>query len=61
AVIFSSHHMAEVERLCDRLVVLHEGRIRGEGTVASIKADTAQETLERAFLTLVEYRSGAVA
>ncbi|MHB8635360.1 MAG: ABC transporter ATP-binding protein [Fimbriimonadaceae bacterium] len=60
-VVFSSHHMAEVERLCDRLVVLHEGAIRGEGTVASIQADTGQTTLERAFLALVDYRSAGAA
>ena len=60
-VVFSSHHMAEVERLCDRLVVLHEGSIRGQGTVESIKADTGQDTLERAFLALVDYKAGAVA
>lgn len=60
-VVFSSHHMTEVERLCDHLVVLHAGRIKGEGTVDSIKAQTGQETLERAFLHLVDYHTGAVA
>lgn len=57
-IVFCSHNMAEVERLCDRIVVLHEGRIRGSGTAAEVKAQTGQETLEKAFLTLVEYKRG---
>lgn len=60
-VVFSSHNMSEVERLCDRLVVLHAGRIRGSGTIESIKAETGQSTFERAFLKLVDYQAGAVA
>jgi sodium transport system ATP-binding protein len=54
-VIFSSHIMSEVERLCDRLVVMHEGRIVGEGTVESLKAKTGKQTFEQTFLALVGF------
>jgi sodium transport system ATP-binding protein len=54
-VIFSSHIMSEVERLCDWLVVLHEGRIVGEGTVASLKEQTGKSTFEQTFLALVGF------
>jgi sodium transport system ATP-binding protein len=54
-VVFSSHQMTEIERLCDRIVVLHDGTIRGEGTVAEVISQTGQPTLEKAFLTLVGY------
>jgi sodium transport system ATP-binding protein len=54
-VIFSSHHMSEIERLCDRIVVLHQGVIRGAGTPESVKTQTGQPTLEKAFLKLVDY------
>jgi sodium transport system ATP-binding protein len=52
-VIFSTHIMSEAERLCDHISVIHNGVIRGEGTVESLKAQTNQRTMEMAFLTLV--------
>lgn len=54
-VIFSSHIMSEVERLCDWLVVLHQGKIVGEGTVESLKQQTGKATFEQAFLSLVGF------
>lgn len=58
-VIFSTHIMSEVERLCDRVMVIHDGRVRGEGTVATLLESTGEATLEKAFLTMVEYRPEA--
>lgn len=40
--VLSSHQMDRVESLCDRIVVLHRGRIVLEGPVASIRADHAE-------------------
>jgi len=51
-VIFSSHIMSEVERLCDEIAVMHGGRIRGCGTIAELRARTGQERLESVFLAL---------
>lgn len=52
-VIFSTHIMSEAERLCDHIAVVHDGHIRGEGTVASLKEETRHATLEKAFLCIV--------
>jgi sodium transport system ATP-binding protein len=54
-VIFSTHIMSEVERLCDDVVVIHDGIVRGQGTVADFKAQTGEATLEKAFLSLVGF------
>jgi sodium transport system ATP-binding protein len=54
-VIFSTHIMSEVERLCDRIAVIHDGRLHGEGTVQSLKSQTGEQSLEKAFLKLVGY------
>ncbi len=56
-VVFSTHIMSEVERLCDRVGVIHDGVLMGEGTVEELKARSGHETLERAFLDLVGFRS----
>lgn len=53
-VIFSTHIMSEVERLCDHIAVIHGGVLKGEGTVADLMNSTGQPTLEKAFLSLVK-------
>ncbi|MBN9503070.1 MAG: ABC transporter ATP-binding protein [Armatimonadetes bacterium 55-13] len=56
-IIFSTHIMSEAERLCDQISVIHEGTIRGSGTVQQLKEQTREVTLEKAFLKLVEFES----
>lgn len=53
-VIYCTHIMSEVERLCSKVYVLHGGTIRGVGSVDEIKALAQEPTLERAFLRLAE-------
>lgn len=48
SVIISSHNLHEVERVSDRLLVLGEGRIAGDGTTDSLVGDT--RTLEEAMV-----------
>lgn len=38
-IVFSSHVLPEVEGLCDRIAVLHDGQLRLEGPVDSVGAD----------------------
>jgi len=52
-VLFSSHIMAEVEALCDRLVVIAEGRVVAAGTPAELRQLTGQRDLEEVFLHAV--------
>ena len=53
-VILSTHFMWEVERLCDRVAVIHHGRIYYSGTVSELKQHTGVDDLEEAFMKLVE-------
>jgi sodium transport system ATP-binding protein len=52
AVLFSTHYLAEAELLCDRVGLLHHGRLLAEGTPAALRGGAS--TLEEAFLALVE-------
>jgi sodium transport system ATP-binding protein len=52
-VIFSTHVMSEVEKICDRLAVIHDGRILADGTVAELKQRHGEEDLEELFVKLV--------
>lgn len=57
-IIYCTHIMSEVERLCNHVAIIHNGKIRGEGTVEALKQQTHQDSLERAFLTLVSNGGG---
>jgi sodium transport system ATP-binding protein len=52
-ILFSSHIMAEVAALCDRLVVVAHGRIVADGTPAELRAATGFDDLEEIFLSTV--------
>jgi len=54
AILFSTHQMAEVELLADRVGVLSRGRLVAEGTVDGLVSRTGARNLARAFLALVE-------
>lgn len=56
-VVFSTHIMSEVERLCDEIVVIHDGVAKGSGTVQELKDKTGEATLEKAFLALVGFEA----
>jgi sodium transport system ATP-binding protein len=51
-IVFSSHIMQEVERLCDEVVVVSHGRTVAHGTVAGLCAQTGQSDFEACFVDL---------
>jgi sodium transport system ATP-binding protein len=53
-ILMSSHVMAEVEDLSDKVVVLSAGRVVAEGTAAEIVLSTGAPNLEEAFVQLAE-------
>jgi len=54
AVLFSTHYLAEAELLCDRIGLLHRGRLLAEGTPGELRAAAGDApSLEEAFLRLV--------
>jgi ABC-2 type transport system ATP-binding protein len=52
-VFFSSHALSEVEQLCDRLAVVHEGRLRFAGSPAELRQAYDAHDLEQAFLACI--------
>ncbi len=54
AIVFSTHQMAEVDLLADRVGVLSCGRLVAEGTPASLIERTGERNLAHAFLALVQ-------
>jgi sodium transport system ATP-binding protein len=59
AIILSTHVMEEAEYLCDRMAVIHEGRIRITGTMEDLRAATGKQRLREIFLELLGLDSAA--
>jgi len=53
-LFFSSHVLADVEEICDRMAILHAGRLRFIGTPAECRAQYQTDTLEAAYLAAIE-------
>ncbi len=51
-IVFSTHIMQEVERLCDHVVVVSHGRTVASGTVQELSARTGQSDFEETFVQL---------
>jgi sodium transport system ATP-binding protein len=49
-IVFSSHVMQEVAAVCDRIVILAQGRVAVEGTADEIRRATGEPDLEDAFV-----------
>ena len=54
ALVLAIHQLIDAERVCDRFVLLADGRVRGIGTLADLRAQTGMPAggLEDVFLAL---------
>jgi ABC-2 type transport system ATP-binding protein len=61
AILYSSHVVENVERLCSRVIVLSAGRIVVDGNVEAVRKVAPSGSLEEAFATLAAQRPDAIA
>jgi sodium transport system ATP-binding protein len=54
-ILFSTHIMREAERLCDRVAIVHRGRVLAEGTLEELRQRHGQEDLEELFFQLISH------
>jgi len=52
-IIFSTHIMREVEKLCDRIAIIHKGAILVEGTVKALEEQHHDNDVEELFFDLI--------
>lgn len=52
-VLFSSHSMQEVEKLCDRVVIINKGTLLEDCTVSELKNKHNNSDLEEVFVSLI--------
>src|SRR5215472_6335646 len=53
AIIFSTHIMSEVDRLCDRVGIIHDGTLLADGTVPELRTKYAEHNLEEIIVKVV--------
>jgi ABC-2 type transport system ATP-binding protein len=53
AILYTSHILEVVERLCTRVIVLHEGRVVADDSVHQLRTTLASSSLEQVFAHLV--------
>ncbi len=54
AILYSSHVLDVVERVCDRVLIIEEGRLIADGSIDSLKASAERGSLEDVFRQLTD-------
>ena len=52
-VIYSTHVMSEVEKLCDTIGIIHDGKLCTEGTLAELRTRYGEQDMEEVFVKAV--------
>ncbi len=55
-ILLASHNMLEVERLCDRVIIMKKGRVEDDDTPDALLSRYGRETLEEVFLDVARGR-----
>ncbi len=61
SILLASHNMAEVERLCDSVIMLRAGRMVDRDTPAGLIARYGRQNLEEVFLDIARGKDGVIA
>lgn len=51
-VIYSTHMLSEAQRICDRIIILHNGTVRADGSPDELLEQTSMDDLEDAYIEL---------
>jgi|TARA_B110000116_G_scaffold175911_1_gene152179 sodium transport system ATP-binding protein len=59
-VIYSTHQLNEAQQVCDRIVIIHNGTLRADGSPSKLMEETDTDSLEDAFVELTQDESREV-
>ncbi len=57
-IVYSTHIFSEVDKLCDRVAIVHRGRVLESGTLAELRERHHQADLETLFFNLIDAVEG---
>ena len=55
--MYSTHHLAEAEQVCDRIIIIHNGDIQADGSPSDLLNQTGDENLEEAYVSLTQEKA----
>lgn len=58
-IILSTHYLDEAETMCDKIGLLHSGRLMAEGTFSELRAASGEERLSNIFLKVIGFQDVA--
>jgi sodium transport system ATP-binding protein len=53
-IVYSTHIFREVEKICDRVAIIHRGRVLASGTLNELRSTYQEEDLEELFFKLID-------
>ena len=53
-VIYSTHKLSEAQQVCDRIVIIHNGEVRADGSPNDLLESTGTDSLEDAYVSLTK-------
>jgi len=53
-VIYSTHNLSEAEKVCDKILIMHNGQLRFKGSPKELLLETETNSVEEAYVTLTE-------
>ncbi|MAU74811.1 MAG: hypothetical protein CBC92_001725 [Euryarchaeota archaeon TMED132] len=56
-IVYSTHHLAEAEQVCDRIIIIHNGDIQADGSPNKLLEDTDSKNLEEAYVSLTQEKA----
>ena len=59
-ILMSTHIMSEAEKLCDRIGIIHRGRLLAVGTLEQLREETKEHYLEDIFVSVVKDKIGEI-
>ena len=52
-IILSTHYLDEAETMCDKIGLLHDGRLVAEGDLDTLRVETGERRLSSIFLKII--------
>ena len=53
-VIYSTHKLSEAQQVCDRIIIIHNGEVRADGSPKDLLESTETDSLEDAYVSLTK-------
>ena len=56
-IVYSTHHLAEAQQVCDRIIIIHNGDIQADGSPTELLEGTSSTSLEEAYVSLTQEKA----